>query len=281
MTSSSTRHQLSWGLSYRLDDRDERLIGLANGGTAYSVNGDDGNLNFDKGIFSNAMKLTTEIDMAYKNFGAFVRAVGFYDYEIEKGDRERTQLTDDALERVGSRAELLDAFAWLKFNVGSLPAELRVGEQVVSWGESTFIQDGINAINPVDVSALRVPGAELREALLPVGVVWASLSASPRTLTLGGLLPVPMGGDHHRPAGLVLLHQRLRRRAAEPMCSSASARPPTSRPRRRSSSRRSTGPFLGVPRSRQRASPMTTASTARRSAGWCRRSATPSSASTT
>jgi hypothetical protein len=29
---------------------------------------------------------------------------------------------------------------------------------VINWGESTFIQGGINAINPVDVSALRVPG---------------------------------------------------------------------------------------------------------------------------
>ena len=34
---------------------------------------------------------------------------------------------------------------------------------MINWGESTFIQGGINAINPVDVSALRVPGAELRD----------------------------------------------------------------------------------------------------------------------
>ena len=172
---------VSWGAAYRLEDRDLQLIGVPNGGTAYSVNGDDGNLNFDKGIYSNTLGLTVEVEMSYKNFGAFVRGRGFYDYEMENNDRERTQLGDAALERVGSRAELLDAFAWLKFSVMNLPAEVRVGRQVLSWGESTFIQNSINVINPVDVSALRVPGAELRNALLGVDMVSASLGMTENT----------------------------------------------------------------------------------------------------
>ncbi len=61
---------LSWGASYRLEDRDPRLIGLPSGGTAYSVNGDDGNLNFDTGIVSNALKATIDVDLVDgKNFG--------------------------------------------------------------------------------------------------------------------------------------------------------------------------------------------------------------------
>jgi hypothetical protein len=172
---------VSWGAAYRLEDRDMRIIGLPNGGTAYSVNGDDGDLNFDKGIYSNTLGLTVEVEMSYKNFGAFVRGRGFYDYEIENNDRVRTQLGDAALERVGSRAELLDAFAWLKFTVMNLPAEVRVGKQVLSWGESTFIQNSINVINPVDVSALRVPGAELRNALIGVNMISASLGMTENT----------------------------------------------------------------------------------------------------
>ncbi len=169
---------LSWGAQYRLDDPDLRLIGLANGGTAFSVNGDDGNLNYDTGIFSNVLKLTTELELRYRNFGAFVRFRGFYDYENEEGDRERTPLSSDALKRVGNRQDILDAFVWAKFEIGGRPAEIRVGEQVLSWGESTFIQGGINAINPVDVSAIRVPGAELRDALLPEGMISASFGLS-------------------------------------------------------------------------------------------------------
>jgi hypothetical protein len=169
---------LSWGAGWRLEDPDTRIIGLANGGTAYSVNGDDGNLNYEKGLFSNAVKWTSELEVSYKNVGAFVRGFAFYDYENEEGDRARSPLSEEALDRVGSRAELRDAFLWFKFNLGQAPVELRVGDQVVNWGESTFIQNGINVINPVDVSVLRVPGAELRDALLPVGMGYLSLGLS-------------------------------------------------------------------------------------------------------
>lgn len=172
---------LSYGAMWRVADRDPRLIGIANGGTAVSVNSDDGNLNYDTGLVSNAVKATTELELSYKNFGGFLRLYGFYDHENEKGTRARRPLTAGALDRVGSRAEVRDAFLWYKTRLGGAPIELRAGNQVLSWGESTFIQNGINAINPVDVSALRVPGAELRDALLPVGIVHASVGTSANT----------------------------------------------------------------------------------------------------
>jgi len=172
---------LSYGLGLRLEDPDKRIIGLAAGGTAFSVNGDDGNQNYKTGIFTNAGKVTTELELSYKSIGGFVRAFGFYDIENENGDRARTPLSDEALKRVGSRVEIRDAFAWFRFELGTLPGELRAGWQVINWGESTFIQGGINAVNPVDVSVLRVPGAELRDALLPVGAVRLSLKPSKTT----------------------------------------------------------------------------------------------------
>ena len=172
---------ISWGTAFRVEDQDPAIIGLANGGEAFSVNGDDGNLNYDKGIFSNVIKLTTELELRYKNFGSFTRFRGFYDYEAEEGERERLPLSERALDRVGTRADLLDAFIWTRFDIGGKPVELRLGEQVLSWGESTFIQGGINTINPIDVSAIRVPGAELREALLPEGMVTASIGTSENT----------------------------------------------------------------------------------------------------
>jgi hypothetical protein len=118
-----------------------------------------------------------------KNWGIFARGWGFYDIENEDGDRERTELSEAALDRVGSRFELRDAYAWVNFRIGNSPAEIRAGRQVVSWGESTFIQGGINIINPIDVTALRTPGAELRNGLLPIGLVWGSFALS-NSLTL-------------------------------------------------------------------------------------------------
>jgi len=179
---------LSYGMSWRVADRDDDIIGLANGGNAYSVNGDDGNLNYDDGdLFSNIAKITSELDLRDKNnnVGIFLRGSAFYDFENEDGDRDRTDLSSDAKDMVGKDAELLDAYIWGNFTLADMPGQVRVGDQVLSWGESTFIQNGINIINPFDVSKLRVPGAELKEGLVPVGMVSASFSPT-EALTFEG-----------------------------------------------------------------------------------------------
>jgi hypothetical protein len=171
----------TYGPGFRLRDPDQRLIGVAAGGQAFSVNADDGNQNYPTGIFTNAFKMTGELQMSYRNFGAFFRGFGFYDYENETADRARTPLTAAAKRRVGARAEVRDAFGYYRFRAGGQQHEVRGGWQVINWGESTFIQGGINAINPLDVSVLRVPGAELRDALLPVGAVKVTLKPSAST----------------------------------------------------------------------------------------------------
>ena len=171
---------LSYGARYRLEERDTAIISQFEGGTAYSVNGDDGNLNFDDGsIVSNTPKATIDLSFASDpnkkvRFGFFARASAFYDFALEKDCCVRTELTQEALDWAGSRTELLDAYAWLDFGVG----EIRVGRQVLNWGESTFIQGGLSVINSLDVSAIRVPGAELREAFRPQGMAWGSFNLS-------------------------------------------------------------------------------------------------------
>ncbi|MDH3452112.1 MAG: DUF1302 domain-containing protein, partial [Gammaproteobacteria bacterium] len=172
---------LSYGVRSRVEDRDDEIVGIPNGGEAFSVNGDDGNLNFDEGIVSNAAKVTAELELNYDAWGAFLRGTAFYDYEIIDNDRERTELSDEAEELVGRDADILDAYVWAKFDAGDNAGEVRFGNQVLSWGESTFIQNSINTINPVDVSKIRVPGAELREALEPIPLLWASLELTENT----------------------------------------------------------------------------------------------------
>ena len=177
---------VSYGLLWRVEDRDPGIVGIANGGEAYSVNYDDGNLNYDTGLVSNALKITSELDIKGRQFGAFVRGSAFYDFEVMDGDTERTELSDDAEDAVGRSADLLDAYLWGDYEFGAIPVQVRLGEQVVSWGESTFIGGAINAINPVDVSKIRVPGAELKEALVPEGMIWASVGAT-ENITVEGL----------------------------------------------------------------------------------------------
>jgi hypothetical protein len=160
---------ISYGQAWRLEDRDCHLIGTADGGCGRSPNIDDGDLNYSKGNFSKALKIVSEISLhsASDNIGAFVRGSALEDFEAENSHTERTKLSRSAKDLVGSYVRLLDAFGYARFNLGSMPAEVRLGRQVLSWGESTFIQGGLNTINHFDVSALRVPGSELKEAFLP------------------------------------------------------------------------------------------------------------------
>ena len=168
---------ISHGLTYRVEERDDAL--------AIDTNGNDGNLNYDRGIVSNASKFTTDLDIRNGDLGVFVRTTGFFDSENKNGERARTRLSDAAQERVGSDVEVLDAYVTTAFDAGDMPVDVRLGRHVLNWGESTFIPNGINAINPFDVSKLRLPGSELREALLPVGL--ASISVAPTdTLSVEG-----------------------------------------------------------------------------------------------
>ncbi len=68
---------------------------------------------------------------------------------------------------------LLDAYVYGSFAVGETDLQLRLGNQVINWGESIFIQ-GVNQINPIDVPAARRAGAELKEILLPVWAAYAN-----------------------------------------------------------------------------------------------------------
>jgi hypothetical protein len=178
---------ISYSAGMRVEDRDSDLIARSAFNPAisllpieqqiaapgrFSANSDDGNLNFDQyDLIFNQARITSELDIAYKNYGAFVRGNYFYDFTLNNKDR----LSDDAKDFVGQRARLLDAYVYGDFTVGDKLLSLRVGRQVVSWGESTFLPGGINVINPVDVSAIRTAGAELRDAFIPLGMFWGSL----------------------------------------------------------------------------------------------------------
>jgi hypothetical protein len=71
---------------------------------------------------------------------------------------------------------------------------------VLSLGESTFIPNGINIINPVDLSKLRVPGAELKEAFLPVNMLKASIGLT-QNLTIEPFWLLEFRRNEIEPAG--------------------------------------------------------------------------------
>lgn len=162
---------VSAGALWRMEGRSASLTGITNGGTARSVNEDDGNRNYKEGEpVSAVLKATHDLEINYRNFGAFVRASYFYD----DAAANKSELGSKAKDRLRSDAEILDAYVRASFDLGGRNLNLRLGKQVVSWGESTFILNGINVLNPVNVSRLRIPGSELKEGLVPTNMLWAS-----------------------------------------------------------------------------------------------------------
>ena len=168
--SATANFTFTHGLTFRASERDESLS---------SVNSDDGNLNYARGLVSNTSSLTTELELTSGNLDLFVRMHGFVDFENLNGVRETTPLSDEAKDIAAQGFRLLDFYASGAFDPGGIPLDLRVGNQVLNWGESTFVPNGINVINPFDVSRLRTPGSELRDALLPVPMVYAAVEPVP------------------------------------------------------------------------------------------------------
>ena len=186
---------LSAGVGWRVSERDKRLIAQGNLGpqfanttTGASTNNyDDGNLNFDKGdTYSKIVKGNSELFLNYDvnsdtltRVGALVRGRYWYDFELKDENRavdyvgQQRELNSEAKANA-SGGEILDAYVFTDWYLGNVPLSVRYGKQVVSWGESTFIQGGINTINPVDVPAFRAPGSELKDALLPVEMLYMS-----------------------------------------------------------------------------------------------------------
>ncbi|MBD9424492.1 DUF1302 domain-containing protein [Pseudomonas sp. PDM15] len=160
---------LSIGASWSLRNPDPDLLGS-------SVT-DDGRRNFEKGeTFSKVFKGIHDLQLSYGETGVFLRGKYWYDFELKDESRPFKDI-DDHGRKTGAQSsgiQLLDAFAYHNYTVADLPGTVRVGKQVVSWGESTFIQGGINSINPVDVAAFRRPGSEIKEALIPVNMVYLS-----------------------------------------------------------------------------------------------------------
>jgi Protein of unknown function (DUF1302) len=143
-----------------------------------SVNADDGRLNFDGGdLLGATFKANHDLQMTWQNYKLFARAVGFYDVILDdKGAGDRSLVNDDAIGDVGRNYELLDLFVSADYMIAEMPVNLRVGKQVINWGESTFILNGNNVFNPIDVAAFRRPGSEIKEALVPVNAVSGSIS---------------------------------------------------------------------------------------------------------
>jgi len=191
---------LNYALGVRLSDPNSALI---NGpvspatGLPTTVNADDGDRNFRSGsLINNRISARLEADLRHDNYGVFVRGDGFYDQAYHHpNDNDspdtinkagpNTRFSNDARYFQGNRARLLDAYAYGEWRMGGTDLNVRMGRQVVGWGESLFFPNISGAQGPADATRANIPGTEVKDILLPVNQAMATLAVS-HDLTLLG-----------------------------------------------------------------------------------------------
>ncbi|WLH15462.1 DUF1302 domain-containing protein [Pseudomonas hefeiensis] len=178
---------LKYSAGWRVESQSDKLT---QGQT--SLNLDDGDRNFDKGLISNRLDLLSEFDISYKNVGARVSGAAWYDDVYNKktdnnaSDRINSFSGDhfpsDTRKLHGRKVELLDAFIYGKGEVGGNAISGRVGQYAMQWGESLFF--GMNGIAggmaPIDVvKSLSVPNTQFKELIRPVKQISTQLELTP------------------------------------------------------------------------------------------------------
>ncbi|HEX4871539.1 MAG TPA: DUF1302 family protein [Nevskiaceae bacterium] len=153
---------------------------------SYSPNGDNGNLNFDRhDIVSATAKMNLDLSFSLADFDFFVRGLYFFDAQYDDLIElhpdptliaARTAYPDVAKDVNASDAQVLDYFVSRAFTIADRNANLRIGRQVLNWGESSFLAlNSFNVIAPPNQALLRVPGFDIKELFQPVGMVFGSL----------------------------------------------------------------------------------------------------------
>jgi hypothetical protein len=169
---------VSFGQLWRVESRDK---------SNDDINANDGNRNFNTGLVSQVFKVTSDLQANYKNYGVFLRGTAFYDTQIMDHGNDYydnnvpdqpsqnyprdNRFTKGTRDKAGSDAEILDAYVFGNWDVLDHPVSGRLGRQVFSWGEGLFYRSGINSSNPVDAGKFHLPGAEVKEALIPLEAV--------------------------------------------------------------------------------------------------------------
>ena len=183
---------LNYALGVRLKDPADSLVNgpvSAATGLSSTINQDDGDRNFRAGsLTNNRISALVEANLKHGNYGAFVRGDAFYDqayHHPNDNDSPDTinsngpvsRFTDDARYFQGERARLLDAYLYGDWNLGAdRNLNLRLGRQVVAWGESLFFPNIAGAQGPVDATKANVPGIEVKDILLPVNQISTQFS---------------------------------------------------------------------------------------------------------
>ncbi|PRC91985.1 DUF1302 domain-containing protein [Solimicrobium silvestre] len=165
------------------------------------ANGDNGDLNYKKDqLYTAYSSLTSELYLTSREqgFKFLMRATGLYDFAAD--DTQRTPLSTDAKAQSVHSIVLLDLWAQKDFQLADQSAHVRLGNQVINWGESQYALGGINATNSLDLQKLDLPGTLLKQALLPAPML-SFVSSLPGGWSTEAYVQWGWNGDKFPPVG--------------------------------------------------------------------------------
>ena len=187
--------QVNYGASYRLEAPDPALLNVLNaaaigqrGLVPGAQNADDADSNFQRhDATSTVLKGFAELGMSEGRFSMLLRARAWRDFALRDGARAfgnsangytaGAPLSDagaPSLTRF-SGAQLSDYHVQYQAGAGARPLLVRVGQQVIPWGEWAGAPGGVSVVNGTDVPAARRPGALPQEGKVAAPAVFARL----------------------------------------------------------------------------------------------------------
>ncbi len=184
---NTVRYNAGW----RAASRDD---GLAN-----NPANDSANYLFDHGdMVTNRLDLYSEFDVTYqRRMGARVSASAWYDERYDRSVASHPELDDQLTYSDGEfssytkrffegpSAEMLDAFVWGNFVLGSTDLSVRLGRHAALWGEALLPTASGNSVAfgqaPSDgLKSTTSPGASAKETVLPLNQATATWQLNPR-----------------------------------------------------------------------------------------------------
>jgi hypothetical protein len=175
---------IRYNAAMRVEERDSKI-----GNSAVA---DEGTYSFDKNdLVANRFDLLSEFDFVWKkSYGFRVSGAAWWDgaYDDRSRSNPNAPLVNipsyvgnqysPYIKRFyqGGSGELLDAFVFAGFDVGSVPVSLKAGRHTLYWGESLFLGGNLHGIayaqNPLDLQkGFATPGTEAKELFRPLAQV--------------------------------------------------------------------------------------------------------------
>jgi len=163
----------------RVEAQDEAIL--------KNPNYDDGDRNINRGRVFSRLDWLAEFDFTWKRAMGFrVSAAGWWDPAYDRLNNASVATSNHLVNgrpalglpgytdryAQGPSGEFLDVFAFGKFDIGTVPVNVKLGQTTVFWGESLLFNGAIHSVaysqNPIDVwKGLATPGAESKELFRP------------------------------------------------------------------------------------------------------------------